>query len=219
MIQSDFCVVMCAVRIWKDDSWWEGSRSFETCHSVPVYEPMTGDTHPSTSKFITVHHLPTCSVMTFSKCYKNPRKRGNKSMPFHLSSYSSQPLLKLPHHIQYSMRMTLWQRVYRYVLMSVFAQIWLKGEQINRPGTQKEHSHTHTYKHTKTHYSVATPKPPSHVEKRISVYLCWHAVYIKSHSFNLGNPSKSMVCCNLVQGCTCSTCPVLLCAFLFLVLF
>lgn len=65
---------MCSVHIWNDDRWWEGSRSFETCHSVPVYEPMTGDTHPSTSKFITVHHLPTCGVMTFSQSYKNPRK-------------------------------------------------------------------------------------------------------------------------------------------------
>lgn len=65
------CVLYAAE---KDDRWWEGSRSFETCHSVPVYEPMTGDTHPSTSKFITVHHLPTCSVMTFSQSYKNPWK-------------------------------------------------------------------------------------------------------------------------------------------------
>lgn len=51
-----------------------GRRSFETCHDVTVYEPMTADTHPSTSKFITLHHLPTCSVMTFSQSYKNPRK-------------------------------------------------------------------------------------------------------------------------------------------------
>lgn len=67
-------LLMCTVCFWKDDRWWEASRSFETCHGVPVYEPMTGDTHPSTSKFITVHHLPTCSVMTFSQSYKNPRK-------------------------------------------------------------------------------------------------------------------------------------------------
>lgn len=74
---SDFCtrVQLCVVYVFeKDDRWWEGSRSFETCHSVPVYEPLTGDTHPSTSKFITVHHLPTCSVMTFSQSYKNPWK-------------------------------------------------------------------------------------------------------------------------------------------------
>lgn len=68
------CGVVCIVCSWKDDRWWEGSRSFETCHSATVYEPMTGDTHPSTSKFITVHHLSTCSVMTFSQSYKNPRK-------------------------------------------------------------------------------------------------------------------------------------------------
>lgn len=51
-----------------------GGRSLETCGSVLVYELMTGDTHSSTSKFITLHHLLTCSVMTFSQSHKNPRK-------------------------------------------------------------------------------------------------------------------------------------------------
>lgn len=31
-------------------------------------------TRPSASKFITVHHFPTCSVMTFSQSHKNPGK-------------------------------------------------------------------------------------------------------------------------------------------------
>lgn len=69
----DKCVAMCTVHIQNDDRRWEGSRSFQTCHNVPVYELMTAATHPSTSKFITVHHLPTCRVMTFSQSYKNPR--------------------------------------------------------------------------------------------------------------------------------------------------
>lgn len=36
---------ICIVCIWKDDRWSECSSSFETCHNVPVYEPMTGETH------------------------------------------------------------------------------------------------------------------------------------------------------------------------------
>lgn len=65
--------VVCTVHRWKSGSG-EGGKSLETCQCVPLYEATTGETHPSTSKFITVHHLPTCRVMTFSQFYK---KLGN----------------------------------------------------------------------------------------------------------------------------------------------
>lgn len=53
--------------------------------------------------------------------------------------------------------------------------------------------YTHKKEHKQRTILQQPPKPPSPVEKRISVHLSWQAVYIKSHSFHLGNAGK---CCN-----------------------
>lgn len=73
------CSNLCRLHLKDDDRWSKCSRSLETCHNVRVYTSTTRrdsrprartHTRPSASKFITVHHLPTCSVMTFSQSHK-----------------------------------------------------------------------------------------------------------------------------------------------------
>lgn len=56
----------------------KGGHSVVDLWRLTVYESTPSVkhtfTHPSASKFITLHHLPTCSVMTFSQFHKNPGK-------------------------------------------------------------------------------------------------------------------------------------------------
>lgn len=178
-----FLLTSVAVHRLRVNRMTGGGRSLETGGGVLVYEPMTGDTHSSTSKRITLHHLLTCGVMTFSQSHKKSLETcGYKSMPFHLSSCCSHSLLKPARHVWSNMSALLWQACLLLCWCPSPATLKLRAETYvptARNGRTRATEHT---------LSIRPDGP--------------RTVYVKSHLVSSGGAGN---CCNLAWGRSGST--------------
>ena len=132
----------------------EASRSFGTCHNVSVYEPMTRNTRLSTSKFIAVHHLPTCRVMTFSQSYnKSQETCGCKSM---VLPTPSQLLLTSIIKVYTSYSTESSQRMWLLVFPGISS--WERRLRRLKCAGGRAHTHTHTQRDVSAHAHTTTDR-------------------------------------------------------------